>query len=45
VFRETGDDATAPLLMCWQVVPYPTDGGEYEFPISASGISKFWSAT
>lgn len=45
IFRDTGSDASSPLLMCWQVVNYPTDGSEYEFPVSASGISKFWSAT
>jgi hypothetical protein len=45
VFRNTGSDSTSPLLMCWQVVPEPTDGSEYEFKISASGLSKFWSAT
>jgi hypothetical protein len=45
IFRDTGADATSPLLMCWKVVPTDTDGGEFTFEFSASGISKFWSAT
>lgn len=44
-FKDTGSGATSPLLMCWQVVAQPTDGSEYEFIVSPSGLSKFWSAT
>jgi hypothetical protein len=45
VFRHTGDDATAPLLCCWQVVPFGTDGSSYRADWSANGLVKIWSAT
>lgn len=45
IFLDTSDDATSPLLACWQIVDYPTDGGVFTFEVSPSGLTKLWSAT
>jgi len=45
LYRDTGVDATSPLIACWQLVATATDGGTFTFTVSASGLTKIWSAT
>lgn len=45
LYRDTGADATSPLLCCWQMVPQATDGTPVKFVVSSSGLTKVWSAT
>jgi hypothetical protein len=44
-FRDTGADATSPLIACWQLVETATDGGAFSFAPNAAGLAKVWSAT
>lgn len=45
MYRDTGDDATSPLLACWQVIDQATNGTSIVFPFNPNGVSKNWSAT
>ena len=47
VFRDTGADATSPLIGSWALVPYDVsaNGGANSLPWNSNGLIKFTSAT